>query len=138
MSPQEVAQQHHQAFNDRSFYETAGQFVSTDCVMHNAGTGQDFHGIAGYIAFGEGWLGMMPDAHLTVLSQEVENEKVYSRFRGQGTFTGSLVSPQGTVPGNGRSLDLEFEETLEIKNGKIANGQLHFNMQEMMRQLGLA
>jgi hypothetical protein len=63
---------------------------------------------------------------------------VITTFCGQGAFTGQFQTPQGTAPGNGRKVDVEFREEADIANDKITRLSISYDIQELMRQLGLA
>ena len=46
--------------------------------------------------------------------------------------------PQGTVPGNGRKLDLEYQAETEYNAaGKLVRAEFNYDMKEFARQLGL-
>ena len=80
----------------------------------------------------------MPDLKGTLIEHKVNGNTVTTRVRGQGTFTGTLHTPQGDVPGNGKKLDLEYQAETEFNDaGKIVHAVFDYDMQAFARQLGL-
>jgi predicted ester cyclase len=56
----------------------------------------------------------------------------------RGTFTGTLRSPDGDVPPNGKSLDLKFVDIFRAKDGKVVSHHVYFDRLDFAEQLGLA
>ena len=49
-----------------------------------------------------------------------------------------MQTPQGSIPGNGRPLDIEYQADQEFNDeGKIVRFVVNYDMQDFMRQLGL-
>jgi predicted ester cyclase len=137
MSVQDVARMHHEGFNNRSFESNARNYIADNYIGVDEPTGLEDHGLEGYKRYARNWIAAFPDGKINVVNQQVSGNRVITSFRGVGTFNGQLQTPQGTVPGNGRRLDLEFHEELEIQNNKIVHSSTSYDMQEMMRQLGI-
>ena len=47
-----------------------------------------------------------------------------------------MVSPQGTIPASGRSLDLRFIDYFKVENGVIVDHQTIFDQMEFLGRLG--
>ena len=59
-------------------------------------------------------------------------------MRGQGNFTGTMVTPQGSMPGNGNPVDIEYQIEQEFNDaGKVTRFAVDYDMQDFMRQLGM-
>jgi hypothetical protein len=72
------------------------------------------------------------------VEHKVNGNKVTTRVHGQGTFTGTLNTPQGAVSGNGNSLDIEYLLEQEFNDaGKLVRFVVDYDMQDFMRQLGV-
>ena len=125
-------------FNDRSFRTNAQNYISPNIVVVDVPTGQEMHGLDGFIQYSEGFVSAMPNIKGTILGQEVNGNTVVSTIRGTGTFTGQLETPQGTVPGNGNKVELEYQLEVVVENDKIVRFTLNYDMQSFMSQLGLA
>lgn len=138
MDVKQLAQASIDMFNDRSFRQKAKDFVDPGVVVIDVPTSQELHGVDGFIQFNEGFVTAMPDLKGTVIEHQVSGNKVTSRVRGQGTFTGSLQTPQGNIPGNGNSLNLEYKIEQDFNDaGKIMRFAATYDMQEFLRQLGV-
>ena len=139
MDVKELAQNTVDMFNDRSFREKAQDVANANIVVSDKPTGQEFRGVDGFVQYSEGFVSAMPDMNGTVLDQTVEGNKVITRVRGQGTFTGTLQTPQGNVAGNGQPVDIEYQlEQTFNEEGKLVHFTVNYDMQDFMRQLGLS
>jgi predicted ester cyclase len=138
MSAQDTVNKHYDGFNNRTFEKNATDYIAPNFIYADAATGQEARGIEGYGQYANGWIATFPDAKIKITNQQVQGNRVITTFRGQGAFTGQLQTPQGTVPGNGRKVDVEFREEAEIANDKITRLSISYDQQELMRQLGLA
>jgi len=138
MDVKQRAQMGVDTFNDRSFREKATDLMDANVVIIDGPTGQELHGPDGYIQYSEGFVNAMPNLKGTAIEHKVNGNKVITRVRGQGTFTGTMVTPQGSVPGNGNPLDIEYQIEQEFNDaGKVTRFAVNFDMQDFMRQLGM-
>ena len=139
MDVKQLAQDTVDSFNDRSFREKAKEVADADIVVIDRPTGQEFHGVDGFIQLSEGFVAAMPDLKGTAVEHKVDGNKITTRVHGQGTFTGMMQTPQGTVPGNGNPLDIEYQLEQEFNDaGKLVRFAVNYDMQDFMRQLGMA
>jgi predicted ester cyclase len=138
MDVKKLAQMSVDTFNDRSFREKAKDLMDANVVVIDGPTGQELHGPDGYVQYDDGFVSAMPDLKGTVIEHKVNGNKVTTRVRGQGTFTGTMVTPQGSMPGNGNPLDIEYEIEQDFNDaGKATRFAVNFDMQDFMRQLGM-
>jgi predicted ester cyclase len=137
MRIQDTAKLSYDEFNNHLFEAHAKNYVAPTYVGVDTPTGQESRGLEGYVQSLRLWLAAFPDSQVEVVNQQVNGNKVMTTFRGRGTFTGQLQTPQGVVPGNGRKSDVEFRQELEFKNDKIVRSRLDYDMPELMRQLGI-
>ena len=137
MDPQATAQKIVDTFNDRTFRDTASDFVHQDIAVKDGPTGQEFNGPDGYIQYSESFLTAMPDLKATITDKQVSGNNVLLTVQGQGTFTGELETPEGTVPGNGSTVELEYQLAVEVDNDKIVRFTVDYDAQEFMQQIGL-
>lgn len=125
-------------FNDRSFREKAKDLMDPNAVIIDGPTGQELHGPDGYVQFSEGFVNAIPDLKGMAIEHKVSGNKVTSRVRGQGNFTGTLVTPQGSFPGNGNPVDIEYQIEQEFNDeGKVVRFAVDYDIQDFMRQLGV-
>ena len=138
MDVKELAQNTVDMFNDRSFREKAKEVANANIVVSDKPTGQEFRGVDGFVQYSEGFVTAMPDLKGTAIEHTVDGNKVTTRVHGQGTFTGTLQTPQGSVPGTGRSVDLDYQlEQTFNEEGKLVHFTVNYDMQDFMRQLGI-
>lgn len=138
MDIKQLAQSTVDQFNDRSFLTRSKDLLDANIVTVDGPTKQEMHGPDGYVKYNEGYVTAMPDIKVTVLDQKVNGNKVTSRANAKGTFTGTMQTPQGKVPGNGKKLDIVYSFEIETNAaGKITRFAVAFDMQDFARQLGL-
>ena len=138
MNVKELAQAGVDSFNDRSYREKAKDLMDPDAVIIDSPTGRELHGPEGYVQLSDGFVNAIPDLKGTAIEHKVEGNKVTSRVRGQGTFTGTLETPQGSFPGNGNPVDIEYQLEEEFNDaGKVVRFVTNYDMQEFMHQLGM-
>ena len=139
MDVKQLAQDTVDSFNDRSFREKAKEAADANIVIIDGPTGQELHGTDGFVQYSEGFVSAMPDLKGTAIEHKVNGNKVTTRVHGKGTFTGTMYTPQGTFPGNGNPLDIEYQLEQEFNDeGKLVRFAVDYDLQDFMRQLGLA
>ena len=133
-----LAQMGVDTFNVRSFREKAKDLMDPNVVIIDAPTSQELRGPDGYVQYAEGFVSAIPDLKGTAIEHKVSGNKVISRIRGQGKFTGTMVTPQGSFPGNGNPVDIEYQIEQEFNaEGKVMRFAVDYDMQDFMRQLGV-
>ena len=71
-------------------------------------------------------------------TSECDHCFLYCSPNAKGTFTGTMQTPQGMVPGNGKKLDIVYSFEIETNAaGKITRFAVAFDMQDFARQLGM-
>lgn len=136
MNVQQLAQAGIDAFNDRSFQEKAKDLMDENVVIIERPTGQEMHGVDGYIQYSEEFVSAIPDLTGTVIEHQVKRNKVISRVRRQGKFTGSLQTPHGSLQGNGNPVDIEYQIEQEFNDaGKVKRFVVQFDLSDFMHQL---
>ena len=136
MNVQQLAQAGIDAINDRSFQEKAKDLMDENVVVIDCPTGQEMHGIDSYIEYSEQFVTAIPDLTGTVIEHEIERNKVTSRVRQQGKFTGELHTSHGSFPGNGNPVDIEYRIEQEFNDaGKIKLFVVHYDLPAFMDQL---
>jgi predicted ester cyclase len=138
MDVKQLAQDSVDMFNDRSFRQKAKDVMDSNVVVSDGPTGQEMRGPDGYVQYSEGFVTAIPDLTGTVIEHNVSGNKVTTRVLGQGTFTGTLQTPQGNVPGNGNPVEIEYQIEQEFNDaGKAVRFAVNYDMQDFMRQLGI-
>ena len=62
---------------------------------------------------------------------------VFTEFVGQGTHTGPLVGPAGTIPPTGRRIGFPVGELMRIEEGKFTLVHVYDDGATLLRQLGV-
>src|SRR5688572_4467817 len=97
------------------------QLVHPEATFHYVPTRQCLMGRAGYRALAAAWLIAFDDARLDVDSiARIDDHTVVVEFTGRGLHSGDLVMGESmTIPATGRSAELKFRDTLEIRDGFV-------------------
>ena len=126
------------SFNGRSYKQKSNEVVDASAVIVDKPSGGQFTGPKGIVDFTEGFTNALPDLKGTLIEHKVNGNKVTTRVQGKGTFTGTMVTPQGSVPGNGNKLDLEYQINSEYNDaGKLTRAEFSYDAQAFAKQLGL-
>jgi predicted ester cyclase len=138
MDIKDLAQNTVDMFNDRSYREKAQTVANANIVVSDKPTGQEMRGVDGFVQFSDGFVNAIPDLKGTAIEHRVDGNKVITRVHGQGTFTGTLQTPQGNVPGTGNPVDIEYQlEQTFNEEGKLVHFTVDYDLQDFMRQLGV-
>ena len=139
MDMEQLAQAAADSFNDRSYRDKAKDLMDPDVLILDKPTNQEMRGPDAYVQYSDGFINAIPDLQGTVIENKASGNKVTSRVRGQGHFTGTMVTPQGTIAGNGNPVDIEYQIEQEFNDaGKVVRFAIDYDMQDFMRQLGAA
>ena len=88
-----------------------------------------------------GWMGSFfdafPDISHSTGDLEVEGRTVSATVRVTGTHTEPFVTPQGTVPPTGRTIDIRARNEMDVRDESIGALRITFDAAGFMRQLGL-
>jgi steroid delta-isomerase-like uncharacterized protein len=87
-------------------------------------------------AFFAAFKAAMPDAHMQVVRAVESGDEVFVSGRFKGTHQGDLISPQGTIPASGNSLDLPYADYFRVEGGRIVEHEVVWDSMTMMAQLG--
>jgi steroid delta-isomerase-like uncharacterized protein len=123
-------------FNAREF-DKAADLSTPEVAILNVATGTSYRGRADNIRFMKEWVTAFPDARVELKSVVASEDKVVAEYVGSGTHKGPLASPTGTIPPTGKRINIQFCEFHDLKNGKIANTRMYYDLASMLAQLGL-
>ena len=54
----------------------------------------------------------------------------------EGTQTGAMVSPGGTIPPSGKKVTLQAAQVVTVEGGKVKETRHYFDMAGMLEQMG--
>jgi predicted ester cyclase len=87
------------------------------------------------------WMGSFfdafPDISHSIGDVEVQGQTVSATVHVTGTHTEPFVTPQGTVPPTGRTIDLRARNEMDVRDDSIRVLRITFDAADFMRQLGL-
>ena len=136
MTPEEIVRTYYQYFNERRLDE-AGELVDPQASFQYLPTRQRLLGRAGYRALVAAWLNAFEDAVLDIVAITTDPRgNVVLDFVGRGTHTGDLVLGESfVIPASHKRAQLEFRDTLNIRDGLIVRSELDFDVERLRKQL---
>jgi steroid delta-isomerase-like uncharacterized protein len=88
-------------------------------------------------AYAMRWLKGFPNGKMTVRNEIVSAPWIVQEIIMEGTHTGPLEGPTGTVQPTHKKVVGKGVQLLRIENGKIAEARIYFDLLDQMTQLGL-
>ncbi len=87
-------------------------------------------------AFGRALKNGLPDARMEIVRAAEAGAHVFVHGRIRGTHTADLVSPGGTLPATGNTLDLAFADYFRVADARIVAHEIIWDQLAMLSQLG--
>jgi len=91
---------------------------------------------AAHEAFASSFKHALPDARMEIVKAVESGSDVFVEARFRGTHKADLVSPQGTIPASGNTIDVRFADYFKVQDGKIVEHHVFWDSADMMAQLG--
>jgi predicted ester cyclase len=88
-------------------------------------------------AYSANWFKAFPNGKMTVHTEIVSAPWIVQEVTMEGTNTGPLEGPMGTVQPTHKKVVGKGVQLLRIENGKIVEARIYFDMLDQMTQLGL-
>lgn len=88
-------------------------------------------------AYAMRWLKAFPNGKITVRNEIVSAPWIVQEIIMEGTHTGPLEGPTGTVQPTHKKVVSKGVQLLRIESGKIAEARIYFDLLDQMTQLGL-
>ena len=123
------------AFN-RSDWEGCRAARAADALYDEVGTARRLQGVAQIIQSLQGWKGAMPDVKGTVTNAVATGNTAVLEVTWQGTHTGPLPGPTGTLPATGKRQTTRSGWLLNFDGGRIKESRHYFDMLSFMQQIG--
>ena len=83
------------------------------------------------------WQDAFPDNEVRVINMFEDGATTILQAEFQGTHTGTMNTPDQTIPATGRRVNIPFVTIERFDGEKIAQFTLYFDRAEMLGQLGL-
>jgi steroid delta-isomerase-like uncharacterized protein len=88
-------------------------------------------------AYSSNWFKAFPNGKMTVQNEIVSAPWVIQEVVMEGTHSGLLQGPTGTVQPTHKKVVGKGVQLLRIENGKIVEARIYFDMLDQLTQLGL-
>ena len=105
-------------------------------LYNEVGTGRQLRGPAEIRAALEGWKKAMPDVKGTVTNAFASGNKAVLEVTWQGTQTGPMDGPAGTLPPSGKRQTTPAAWVFEFDGDKVKESRQYFDMMSLMQQIG--
>ena len=112
--------------------------LAADAVYREFGTQRTVEGRdeIGKLTFE--WKQSFPDAHGTVTSISETAEGAVAEILWEGTHSGDMETPSGTIPASGKQVHIPASMVVTIEGGKVKEDRHYFDMMTLLQQIGAA
>jgi predicted ester cyclase len=129
-----LAKKIYESFNNNEIDKLVGFYADNSVAVH-VPTNLTFKGKEGFKQATKIWKGAFSDAKCEIKNTIINDDYIVTEFNGIGTNDGILETPVGEVGPTGKKVNIPFVEILKIKNGKVQESKLYFDVATMMHQL---
>jgi ketosteroid isomerase-like protein len=112
-------------------------FFSENACVWDIATGTEFRG-TDIAMVASSMAQAFPDIHRELFNIYAMKDVIVVELAIRGTHRGALVTPAGTVPPTGRTIDVPCCDVLHMRDGKVVSFHCYNAASIMQRQLGLA
>ena len=130
-----IAEQDVEAFNEGD-WERTRRLYGEDGVYDERATGRRLEGGEEIAAGLQGWRQAFPDARGTITNSFSSGDQVVQEVTWEGTQSGELETPQGSIPASNRRVTIYAVQVVECEDGHIRENRHYFDMLGMLQQLG--
>jgi steroid delta-isomerase-like uncharacterized protein len=130
-----VAEELLDAFNQNDWDRLRG-LVANDLVYTETGTGRRIEGADAYLQLCESWKRAFPDTTGTTRAIIAGDGIVAHEIYWEGTHTGPLESPGGTIEASGRPTSTEASGWLRFQGETISEIHHHIDLFMLLQQIG--
>jgi steroid delta-isomerase-like uncharacterized protein len=100
------------------------------------GTGRRVEGVAAYVQLCQGWKEAFADAEGTVTNAVAGDDIAALEIRWEGTHTGALDTPAGTVPASGNRISVDASFWARYERESIQEIHHHLDVLALLQQIG--
>ncbi len=136
LSVSDVAKASVYAFNEKN-WDKVRKTITQGVVYDEVATGRKAEGTEEVVSMWRNWATALPDSNATILGEYVSGNKVVLELAWNGTHTGPLQTPSGTIAPTGRKITVRACQVLEIAGDKVSNLRHYFDMVTLLTQLGV-
>jgi steroid delta-isomerase-like uncharacterized protein len=111
--------------------------VHPDVLYEETGTQVRTEGVEAYVRRCQEWKEAFPDARGTARATLASGQTVVQEIVWEGTHTGPLRTPGGTIPPTGRRIRMLGTIWNTVEDGRAREIRHHLDVLTMLQQLGL-
>jgi len=100
-------------------------------------TQRSMHGPEEIVQGARAWKEALPDAKGTINSVIAGEDRVAFEVTWEGTQSGPIALPSGSLRPSGKRISMPAVEMLVIQNGKIREEHHYFDLMSLMEQVGV-
>jgi steroid delta-isomerase-like uncharacterized protein len=105
-------------------------------VYDEVGSGRKIKGADQWVEAYKGWFQAFPDVQGKISNAFASGDTAIVELTWDGTQTGSLVGPAGTIRPSGKRQKTRATLVLTIDDGKIKEAHHYFDMLSLLQQIG--
>lgn len=132
-----VAETFLKGFNN-SDWTSVRAVLADDSVYEEHGTQRRIEGADATLGIYQAWKTAMPDVHAVVQSVAIVGDTAMVELVWEGTHTGPLETPGGTVPASGKTQRTPGVLSVDVEDGLITTSRNYFDMLTFLQQVGAA
>jgi predicted ester cyclase len=105
-------------------------------VYEETGTGRRLEGPDVYIAALEAWKRAIPDVRGTIRHSTASGDTAVFELMWEGTHTGALDSPGGTIPASGKRVHVPAALASTVQGDKVREVRHYLDVLSLLQQIG--
>ena len=133
--PMQAMQDLLDAFN-ASDWQRFRALLADNMTYEETGTGRRVQGADEYVRLCQGWKEGFPDVKGTVRKTLAQGETVAQQIVWEGTHTGPLVGPAGTMLPSGRRTTTHATIWATFQDGKLREASHYLDLLALLQQIG--
>jgi steroid delta-isomerase-like uncharacterized protein len=130
-----IARENVDSFN-KADWERLQAGLAAGVRYHEYGTQRTAEGPEKLVELLKGWKQAFPDAAGTVTSAVASGDMAALEVTWQGTHTGPLETPEGTIPASGKRQETPAAVVYTFEGGKIKESRQYFDSMTLLKQIG--
>ena len=123
------------AFNEADWERFRG-VLSPDTVYTETGTGRRVEGADAYVTLCQGWKVALPDVRGTIRGAIATGDQVAQEILWEGTHTGPMETPGGTLPPSGAQISVEASLWIRFHGDKAREVHHYLDVLSLLQQIG--
>ncbi len=123
------------AFNEADWGRFRG-VLSPDTVYAETGTGRRVEGAEAYVTLCQGWKVALPDVRGTIRGAIATEDQVAQEILWEGTHTGPMETPGGTLPPSGAQISVEASLWIRFDGDKAREVHHYLDVLSLLQQIG--